>query len=279
MHDPLVVQVNEIPGTSDVLLLQGKVLFSSFAPLEKLCCLRSAERLSLLCWASPTPPMPGEQTAPTNSPSPDPPGPGSEPEAGFAPRPEFAEEFAEFYGKQRPETALWLREFESILRKHTLPALQASLSVSVQCSMLMQSSTVITLRILPNLHCFLLMCAWIQAQEHVWRAAIGLEPGRQIAFRADVKRGGKRTSNCGVTSLLMEEMLGGLCLQHLGWRVDLKGWDLDLSMHWNEAQVVVEMPIFFSRSRCGVWENKPDTARCIAAKAKATATATATRTL
>ena len=88
--------------------------------------------------------------------------------AEFAPRAEFADAFADFYGKQRPETARWMRQLERVLRMHALPALQA--------------------------------------QEHAWRAVTGHAAGRQISFRVDVNRGGKRSRLCGVTSLLMEEV-------------------------------------------------------------------------
>ena len=155
-------------GCSDILPVQGKVLFGSTAPLETLRCLRSAERLSLLCWACPALPMPGEDTASA----------GSDllrhveqeviTRAEFAPRAEFADAFADFYGKQRPETARWMRQLERVLRMHALPALQA--------------------------------------QEHAWRAVTGHAAGRQISFRVDVNRGGKRSRLCGVTSLLMEEV-------------------------------------------------------------------------
>lgn len=167
-----------IEGISDVVLLQGKVLFSSSAPLERLRCLRSAERLSLLCWAAPTPAMPGEENAAAHALPPE------EPEAAFAPKAECAEEFARFYSELGDRTALWLRGLEAALRAFALPALQA--------------------------------------QERTWRAVTQHGHSRKIAFRADVNRGGKRTSSCGVTSLLMEQMLGGLCCRHLGWRVDLK---------------------------------------------------------
>jgi hypothetical protein len=203
-------ELEGIEGISEVLLLQGKVLFASSAPLETLRCLRSAERLSLLCWAAPTPPMPGEESSHPSLPP-------EEPEAAFAPKPESAEEFAKFYSELGDRTASWLRGLEAALRAFALPALQA--------------------------------------QERTWRAVTQHGHSRKIAFRADVNRGGKRTSNCGVTSLLMEQMLGGLCCHHLGWRVDLRHWDVDVSLHWNEAQVVLELPVFFTRSRWGARKN------------------------
>eukprot|EP00961_Rhodomonas_salina_P289213 3908097-Rhodomonas_salina.1 len=209
-------ELEGIEGISEVLLLQGKVLFASSAPLETLRCLRSAERLSLLCWAAPTPPIQGEQSADAKVDVP-PFLPPDEPEAAFAPKPESAEEFAKFYSELSERTTSWFRGFEAVLRTHALPALQA--------------------------------------QERAWRAATQHEDCRRIAFRANVNRGGKRTSSCGVTSLLMEQMLGGLCYHHLGWHVDLKRWDVDVSLHWNEAQVVLELPIFFTRSRWGARKN------------------------
>ena len=159
-------------GCSDILPVQGKVLFGSTAPLETLRCLRSAERLSLLCWARPALPMPGEDTVSARTDVLRHVEQEVMTRAEFAPRAEFADVFAEFYGKQRPETAKWLRELERVLRMHALPALQA--------------------------------------QEHAWRAVTGHAAGRHISFRVDVNRGGKRSRLCGVTSLLMEEV--NLCV-------------------------------------------------------------------
>jgi hypothetical protein len=150
-----------IEGNTDILLLQGKVLFTSTAPLESLRCLRAAERLALLCWSVPTPPMPGEASGGT----PLRPGRGGsdEPDAAFARKAEFADDFDQFYSALPPPARAWLREFEALLRTHALPALQA--------------------------------------QEGAWRVATGHETCRAIAFRADVNRGGKRSATCGVTSL------------------------------------------------------------------------------
>ena len=120
-------ELEAIEGISEVLLLQGKVLFASSAPLETLRCLRSAERLSLLCWAAPTPPMPGEESSAAHADaSALPPSlPPEEPEAAFAPKPESAEEFAKFYSELGDRTASWLRGLEAALRVFALPALQA----------------------------------------------------------------------------------------------------------------------------------------------------------
>lgn len=202
-------EVNEMPGSCNAICLQGKVLFASDAPLETLLRLRSAEKLALLCWATPAPVLQSEGGACAS-------GSGTGVDAAtraigteFAPRPEFAAEFAAFYQElveqEQHAAASWLREFEEIVRCHALPALKA------------------------------LAATWCATTQHDTR--------KSISFRATVHRGGKTSSRCGVTSLLMEKMLGGLVCESLGWRVDLKRWDCDVSLHWNEAQVVLELPI------------------------------------
>ena len=197
-------EVQEVPGCCEAICLQGKVLFASTAPLETLLRLRSAEKLALLCWATPAPAMPGEGGTGARLDA-----AGREPEAEFAPRSEFAAEFAAFYRQleenQQAAAAAWLREFERAMRCHALPALKASLP------------------------------AWCAATRH--------EDSKVISFRATVNRGGKSSGSCGVTSLLMERVLGGLVCESLRWRVDLKRCDVDVALHWNEAQVVLELPI------------------------------------
>jgi hypothetical protein len=64
------------------------------------------------------------------------------------------------------------------------------------------------------------------AAEGVWCAATGHSRSSGIAFRATVNRGGARTKGIGVTSLLMEKILGGVCSELPNWRVDLNNWDL-----------------------------------------------------
>ena len=197
-------EVQEIPGCCEAICLQGKVLFASGAPLETLLRLRSAEKLALLCWATPAPAMPGEGGTGARLDA-----AGRELEAEFAPRPDFAAEFAAFYREleenQHVAAAAWLREFERAMRCHALPALKACVPT--------------------------------------WCAATRHGDSKVISFRATVNRGGNSSGSCGVTSLLMEKLLGGLVCESLGWRVDLKRCDVDVALHWNEAQVVLELPI------------------------------------
>merc|ERR1711965_1200945 len=48
----------------------------------------------------------------------------------------------------------------------------------------------------------------------------------------------------GVTSLLLEQLLGGACVEHLdGWHVSLKGWACNVSLSWTESHVVLHLPI------------------------------------
>ena len=197
-------EVEQVEGCTDARPLLGKVIFASTAPLAALrSAVPMAEELSLLCWAIPTPPMPGEPTDEPVAPAAG--AKGAAGEATLAPKPEYAPAFAAFYEALEPVAATWFRALEALLRTHALPA--------------------------------------IQAREAEWRRMCGHAPAHQIAFRASVRRGGARSSSVGATSQLMEQLLGGLCCDAFGWRVDLRSPDLDLNLHWNEAQVVVEMPI------------------------------------
>jgi hypothetical protein len=198
--EPLSAQeVAEVPGCADVNCLLGKVLFSSNAPLDTLRGLRSAEMLSLLCLALPPPAMPGE---PRPAQVPDKEGEGEgekegegEGEGGRGVHRASeggacgrAAEYAAFYAELPPRAAAWLRGLEALVRREMLPALSAA--------------------------------------EGVWCAATGHSRSRGIAFRATVNRGGARTKGIGVTSLLMEKIIGGVCSEMPHWRVDLKNWDI-----------------------------------------------------
>lgn len=92
-------EVISAPGCSDVQALSSKILFS-FTPgpeTHSLLLLRSAGMLALLCWAAPTPPMPGES--------------GAHEESGPPP--------------MSTVSLLWLSRLEDLLMEHVLPTLRA----------------------------------------------------------------------------------------------------------------------------------------------------------
>ena len=197
-------EVIAMPKSMDAVQLFGKVAFSSTLPVSALRTLRSAEDLSLLCWAAPT------TTALDDV--------GVDPrEATDATTGNLASSFREFYSSRSPEAAAWLRRLEVLLRSTALPALRKL--------------------------------------ESAWRAAAGMEvqvaPSARshgsaappLSFRASVKRSGKDVTARGVTSVCMEQLLGGLVVELLGWRVDLKRPDLNLVLQWNEAQAMLELPL------------------------------------
>ena len=187
-------------ASTQVVQLFGKVLFQSTASLDALRALRSAEDLSLLCWASPV------SAALLGAPNANGAQPASQTTAASA----LADDFAAFYAALDPIAAAWLRRLEELLRNRALPALEA---------------------LVPT-----------------WRSAVGLEGnGRgareRLGFRVTVKRSGKETTAPGVTSVSMEQLLGGLIVERLGWRVDLKRPELNVVMQWCEAQATLELPL------------------------------------
>ncbi len=58
----------------------------------------------------------------------------------------------------------------------------------------------------------------LSAAEGVWCAATGHSRSRGIAFHATVNRGGARTKGIGITSLLMEKIIGGVCSRYAAYR-------------------------------------------------------------
>lgn len=105
-------EVMATPGCSDVYALVGRVIFfAGELPLEHhLRGLRSALRLSLLCWATPTPRMPGEDVK----------GTGSVTSANDAERAARAEEVCTA-GDALARTQLWESHFTELLLVHALP--------------------------------------------------------------------------------------------------------------------------------------------------------------
>ena len=75
----------------------------------------------------------------------------------------------------------------------------------------------------------------LRAAEALWRRAVA--HGGPLRFRCTVKRAGERSGR-HVTSTQMAGYLGELCSVHLGWQVDLKDYDLEVLLQWNEAQAV-----------------------------------------
>ena len=51
-----------------------------------------------------------------------------------------------------------------------------------------------------------------------------------IRFRATVQRGGERTTMLGVSSTAMAAAIGGRCVEDLGWCVDLRDFDVEVSI-------------------------------------------------
>lgn len=86
-------------GYHEVHALIGRVLFTTNEPTASVRDLRSALMLSLLCWASPAPTMPGEDEA----------------LGGVAPTPEL----------KQARAVAWLARFEALVLEHMLPNLRA----------------------------------------------------------------------------------------------------------------------------------------------------------
>eukprot|EP00965_Chrysotila_dentata_P191422 6174521-Pleurochrysis_carterae.AAC.3 len=161
-------EVASIDGCHVLLTLVGKVVFVSDASIDTLLSLHTAEMLSLLCWATPTPSMPLGKSPPCQG--------------------------NDLASDDCPATKNWLDHFESLLLSLAIPQLRAI--------------------------------------ESAWRSAVG--HSNVIRFRASVKRGGE--SSRAVSSPQMAGWLGAVCAEHLGWRVDLKDFDLEVLLQWNDVQ-------------------------------------------
>lgn len=99
----------------------------------------------------------------------------------------------------------WLEWFEELLVEHAVPQLRAAISV--------------------------------------WRAAAGHREPAPIRFRAAVSRA-KDGSADGVSSLDMAAILGAVCVDAFGWKVNLSGdHDLEVVLGWNRFQVLLELPV------------------------------------
>jgi len=103
----------------------------------------------------------------------------------------------------------WMARFEELLVEHVVPALRHT--------------------------------------EAAWRRAVGMDADAPLSFRATVRRGGERSAACGASSQAMAAALGAVCAEDAclsrRWTVDLHAHDLELLLHWNEWQAVLEMPI------------------------------------
>jgi hypothetical protein len=205
-------EVRALGSCSEIVPLPGKVLFASTAELAALRRLRSAECLSLVVFCSPPPAMPeaAEADGAPDLASGSADGEIPAPNGGRAQDGEMCwrDIFAAFYASLPSDAARrWLRRLDAELRERILPALRA-------------------------------------AEAH-WRRAVGHAPGAPVRFRASVKRSGEGSRRCGVTSQLMEKLLGGLAREALGWEVDLRrdGWDACILLSWSGAHVVLEVPL------------------------------------
>lgn len=174
-------EIASTPGCAVTQRLLGKLLFA--APSNALAQLRSAEELSLVAWAAPTPTFSRSSAAPRH----------------------HLADFDAFYAAQSPAAAAWLRELESLLRSAALPGLRAL--------------------------------------EDDWRRAVNLPAPAPIAFRVSVRRTGAQSADAGVSSVAMEQLLGGLIAAELGWAVALKRHALNVFLQWSEAHCVLELPL------------------------------------